>query len=292
MQKLIIEAAINEQATKEENPNVPLTVAECVRDAIDCADAGAAIVHFHARDQVTGEILHPGTEFYADVMRQVRAARPKLLTYPTYFFAPTPEERFSHVRDLALDPTVKLNMATIDPGAVNMSPLDAAGQNFIADFVLNVTHKEAHYVIGLAREFGFPFSVVVREPGQVRHAVTYHRMGLIPGPLFVKICLNDDVPWGMPPSAKAIEAYLSVIPPDMPHIWMAYTYGKSHWSMNLHAIAAGGHVRTGLGDNPIEPDGTHPTNAEMVARVVDIARQAGRDTATPDEAVSIMRGEA
>ena len=45
MQKLIIEAAINEQAPKSDNPNVPYTVEECVREAIASADAGAAIVH-------------------------------------------------------------------------------------------------------------------------------------------------------------------------------------------------------------------------------------------------------
>ena len=62
--------------------------------------------------------------------------------------------------------------------------------------------------------------------------------------------------------------------------------------MNLHAIATGGHVRTGLGDNPVEPDGSIITNAAHVARIVDIARQAGRETATPEEAVAIMRGRA
>ena len=103
---------------------------------------------------------------------------------------------------------------------------------------------------------------------RVRQAVTEgNRAGHAPAPLFVKICLTDQLAWGMPPSARAIDAYLSVIPPDVPHIWMVYTSGQSHWPINLHAIAAGGHVRTGLGDNPVEPDGVRPTSAEQVARV-------------------------
>jgi 3-keto-5-aminohexanoate cleavage enzyme len=210
------------------------------------------------------------------------------MSYPTYGFSPTPEERFSHVKALAEDPTVKLNMATIDPGAVNMAPFDESQNSFLGDWTFNVSHAEAQYAIGLAREYQFPFSVVVREPGHIRHTLAYYRMGLIRPPLFFKICLSDDTPWGMPPSASAIDAYLSVIPQDVPYIWMAYTYGKSHWSMNLHAIASGGHVRTGLGDNPVEPDGSRLTNAEKVARVVDIARQVGRETATPEEAQAIM----
>ena len=67
---------------------------------------------------------------------------------------------------------------------------------------------------------------------------------------------------------------------------------KRKLQMNLHAIATGGHVRTGIGDNPVEPDGARLTNAEKVARIVEIARQVGRETATPDEALAIMRGTA
>jgi 3-keto-5-aminohexanoate cleavage enzyme len=291
MQKLIIEAALNEQVSKEENPHVPYSVDECVRDAIICADAGASIVHFHARDPQTGDMLHPGTEFYTEAMRLIRQERPGLMVYPTYGLSPTPEERFSHVKALAEDSAVKLSMATIDPGSVNMTPFDEEKKRFTDEFVLNVSHAEAQYVMGLAREYDFPFSVVIREPGGIRHALAYYRMGLIKQPLFFKICLNEDVPWGMPPSARALEAYLSVVPPDVPHIWMAFTYGRSHWAMNLHAIATGGHVRTGIGDFWIEPDGHRPTNAEMVERVVEIAHGAGREIATPGEAMAIIRGK-
>jgi uncharacterized protein (DUF849 family) len=292
MQKLIIEAAINEQAPKSDNPNVPYTVDEVVAEAVAAADAGAAIVHFHARDADTGDMQEPGTEFYLEAMRRIRQERPRLMVYPTYGTLPTPEARYAHVKALADDPAVQLNMATIDPGSVNMGGLAPGGNKELSDFVFTVSHKDARYVMGLARDYGFPFSVVVREPGHIRHALTYYEMGLVDAPLFFKICLNDDVPWGMPPSPAAIAAYLSIIPAGVPYIWMNYTYGPSTWAMNLHAIASGGHVRTGIGDNPVEPDGARLTNAEKVSRVVEIARQVGRETATPDEALAIMRGAA
>jgi 3-keto-5-aminohexanoate cleavage enzyme len=292
MQKLIIEAAINEQAPKSDNPNVPYTVEECVREAVASADAGAAIVHFHARDTDTGDMQEPGTDFYLEAMREIRRQRPSLLVYPTYGFASDAVARYSHVKALADDSGVRLNMATIDPGAVNMGSLAPGGNQEQSDMLFDVPHSHVRYVMGMAREYDFPFSFVIREPGHIRHAITYYRMGLVDAPLFFKICLNEDVPWGMPPSPRAIDAYLGVIPPDVPYIWMNYTYGSNALQMNLHAIATGGHVRTGIGDNPVEPDGSITTNAAHVARIVDIARQAGRETATPDEAVAIMRGRA
>src|SRR4029077_4933152 len=95
--QLIIAAAINEQSSKDANPNVPYSAEECARDALACATAGAAIIHFHARDSETGDMLRPGTETYAAAIRIINAERPDLLVYPTYTKAPTPEERFAHV---------------------------------------------------------------------------------------------------------------------------------------------------------------------------------------------------
>jgi 3-keto-5-aminohexanoate cleavage enzyme len=63
MDPLIIEAAINELTQRGENPNVPLSVDEVVADALTCAVAGASIVHFHARDPVTGEQRWLDTSF-------------------------------------------------------------------------------------------------------------------------------------------------------------------------------------------------------------------------------------
>ena len=64
MQKMMIEVALNELATREENPNVPYGPDEIARDAIACAKAGASILHFHARDPKTGEQRWTDTQLY------------------------------------------------------------------------------------------------------------------------------------------------------------------------------------------------------------------------------------
>jgi len=71
---------------------------------------------------------------------------------------------------------------------------------------------------------------------------------------------------------------------------MNYTYGPSHWAMTRHAIQTGAHVRTGLGDNPVDVDGARPTNEELVRRVADLASELGRDLATPKQALDILDG--
>ena len=73
MEPLIIECALNEQATQQQNPNVPIAPDDIVRDALEAARAGAAIVHLHARDARSGDMLHPGTECYREIFRRSRA---------------------------------------------------------------------------------------------------------------------------------------------------------------------------------------------------------------------------
>jgi uncharacterized protein (DUF849 family) len=285
MDKLIIEVAINEQSSKALNPHVPYSAEECAEDALRCAEAGAAIVHFHARDPRTGELLHPGTETYAAAMRLIRAERPDLLVYPTYVMDGDP---FSHIEALAADPTVRLRCATIDPGAMNFSRFDATTGAIQGDKPFVVTRADAARFFDICRRHGVLYGVVVREPGHVRTTVAYHRAGIIGGPLLFRLNLADDMLFGLPPSPEAVQAYMALVPDDIDRNWMAYTYGPSHWAMNRYAVATGAHVRTGLGDNPVGTDGSTPTNEELVRRVVALAEDAGRAVATPAEAMALL----
>ena len=280
---LIIEAAINEQARKSDNPFVPYAPEDIVADALSAIDAGATIVHFHARDEVTGDMLVPGIEPYAAAMRVILKERPGVLVYPTYGHSPDPADRWRHVAELAKDPDVRLPFMTLDPGWADMTRFDVETGAIGASNLLSVPHDHCTYQLELCRKEGVRPSFVVRELGHMRSVAAYHRIGLVEGPILVRINLSDHQLWGAPPSPGAIQAYLDVVPKEIPLQWMAYTYGTSHWAMNLYAISAGGHVRTGLGDNPIEPDGTLLRNADKVARVVDAARIAGRPVATFDE---------
>lgn len=288
MEPLIIECALNEQATREQNPEVPVAPDEIVRDALEAARAGAAIVHLHARDARSGDMLHPGTETYREIFRAIRAREPELLFYPTYGFSPTPEERFAHLVALAADPEVRLDFATIDPGAVNYADLaGATGRG--GEFVLSVSHAECRWFLETANRLGFLYSETVRELGHVRHLVSYWRAGWIRWPLLLKLTMSENHAWGLPPLPASIDWFTrGILPPDIPFRWMTYVEGETHTEMCRFAVEHGGHVRTGLGDNPVL-GGKQLSNAEQIERVVEIARRTGRPVATPAEARRLLR---
>ena len=79
LEDLIIECSLNEQVTKAENPHVPIRVDEVVAAGLAAAAAGAAILHFHARDEATGALLHPGTEVYRRIFRGIRRENPDVI---------------------------------------------------------------------------------------------------------------------------------------------------------------------------------------------------------------------
>lgn len=286
--RLVIEVALNEQTAKATNPHVPLTPEEIAESAVAAADAGAAMVHFHARDPHTGLELGPDHDVFTTAIRLINEAHPDLLVNVPYGHGASPEDRFGHVAVLADDPTVHASAAVIDPGSVNFSSFDPVEHQIVGDHTFTVSNTEFAYFLELCRSRGMQCGVVVREPGQVRLTVAAHRAGWTSGMLVFKIHLSDHALWGVPPSAEAYDVYTSLVPDDIPFTFFSYTNGSSHWSMTQLAIDRGAHVRVGIGDHAVDDDGGTPTNADVVRRVVDLAAAAGRAPASPAEARALL----
>jgi|JI10StandDraft_1071094.scaffolds.fasta_scaffold575212_2 3-keto-5-aminohexanoate cleavage enzyme len=290
MEELIIECALNEQVGKGENPKVPIRVEEIVADGLEAAAAGAAILHFHARDESTGELLHPGTEVYRRILRGIRRENPDVILYPTYGASPSPEERFAHLAELASDPECHLDFATIDPGSVNYADYDPRTKQLGWDYVLSVTHGEIRHFFDLAKRHGIRFSFTVRELGQIRHVLAYRDMGLVHDPLFLKITMSEKHAWGVPPSVQGLRLLTEgIIPAGVAYRWMLFVEGGSRNFVQLcrYAVGNGGHVRLGIGDTALY-DGRALSNAEQVAEIVEMARQAGRGIATPAQTRALL----
>jgi 3-keto-5-aminohexanoate cleavage enzyme len=286
MGPLIIEAAINENVRKDENENVPLTPEEIALDAEEAVKAGASIIHFHARDPKTGEPRYADAPLYAEAMRLIRK-RCDAVFYPTYSTQFPMPQRHAHVEALVTDKMVQLEMATTDIGSVNMSPFDAKAKKFKRDGVYTNLHSDAIAFLELCNRLGVKPTLGAREPGHLRHILAYREMGLVKDPIVVKFMFYDDAPCGLPPTAAGLRGWVDSIPKGVSLIWSIQAYGASHTMLEGLAIAQGGHVRTGVGDNP-RLDGKKMTNAQQVALFAKAAKALGRKVATPAEARKLM----
>lgn len=290
MQPLIIEAAQNELMEKAANPHVPYGPEEVAADAAACVAAGASMLHFHARDAATGEQLWTSAATYADALRRGFALGvPRdAVFYPTYEWISA--DKLAHVFALRRDPDVRLRLAAIDVGAVLLNRFDARTRSFERpEWGKVFTHEQTIGFLERCRAAGLRMYSGCSEPGHLRHVAAYREMGLLDAPLVLKFFTAQDAPYGLPPGARAVRIYAELIGEifgALPVTWFVHCYGEAILPMAAEAIALGGHVRIGLGDATF--DATKPTNAELVARVADMARAAGRPIATPAQARELL----
>lgn len=269
MDKLIITAAIcGAEVTKEHNPAVPYTVEEMVREAKSAYEAGAAILHVHVRED--DGTPTQSKERYKEVIDAILKELPDVIIIPSTGGAVgmSAEER--------LQPTELMpEMATLDCGTVNFG-----------DDVFENT-------IPMMRSFGKRMLENNIKPeyecfdmGHLETVVNLVKKGEAPGfPMQFNFVL------GVPGASSASISNLLWLVNAMPEgsTWTATGVGRYQFPLAAHAIAMGGHVRVGFEDNLYLSKGVlAKSNGELVAKVVRIAKELGREIASPAEAREIL----
>jgi 3-keto-5-aminohexanoate cleavage enzyme len=285
---VIIEAALNGVTTRGHNPVVPESPAELASDAISCIDAGATIVHTHADN--LGAPVADLTRRYADCFQSVLLACPDALLYPTIGLGSTVAERFGHVAALASEGLA--HAAAVDPGSVNLGGAGLDGLPPPMEFVYTNTFADIRYAFDLAAQHRIGPSVAIFEPGFLQVVLAYFDAGALPPGTLVKLYFAAGgyltpgrALWGAPPIREALDLYLAMLG-ERPVPWAIAVVGGSlfdHRDLVATALERGGHLRVGLED---WADG--PTNAEQVARVVGLAREAGRPVASAAETAALL----
>jgi len=290
MEKLIIEARVNEYAMRKRNPHVPWTAQEIARDSVACREAGASIVHFHAREE-NGAPCHDAAR-YAETIARVHDVC-DLLVHPTLganTLATSKEGRLAHVLAMAKDKRTRPDFAPMDMGSTNIDAYDPAARNFITNdqMYLNSTDTLMYFAREI-RAAGLKPCAVAWNISYLRQIIAFHEMELLDEPIYVGLTLTgDQILAGHPGTAAGLDAFLGVMPANIKFVWTVYNYGGNLLNLADKIIGAGGHVAVGLGDYPYTELGS-PTNAELISKFADIARKHGRGVATPEETRQILR---
>ncbi|QYU67108.1 3-keto-5-aminohexanoate cleavage protein [Leptolyngbya sp. 15MV] len=290
MRKLIIEARVNEYMMREQgNPNVPYSPAEIAKEALACREAGAAVLHFHAR-KPDGAPDH-AAESYADTVRRIRAVS-DILVHPTLGYVTleaAPEARIAHILEMAKDPRGAPHFAPMDMGSLNVDRYNAQARRFESQELVyrNSTGTLTHFARAI-RGAGLKPYLVSWNIGFTRYIGAFMDMGLLEEPGYLCFCLTDNTfLGGHPGTLRGLQAHLDFLPEGRRIEWTVVNFGGNLFALAAPIIAQGGHISIGLGDYTYHELG-QPTNAELVRRVAEIARELGREVATPDEATAIL----
>ena len=270
MDRLIITCAITgSRITREQTPYIPLTPEEIIDSAVKACEAGASIVHIHVRDLQT----HLGTQDVG-LFRQVSdglKARCKVIQCLTTSGIPgrnlSDSERLA---PLSLNP----ELASVDLGSMNFGKLSYV---VTEDFI----ERELKEML----ERGIKPELEVFDLGMFETARRMIKQNLVRKPYYFGIVLGT--PSGAPADIQAFRTMLEFLPEGS--LWFASGIGRHSLPIATLTMLMGGHPRVGLEDTLYYSAGVlAKSNAELVARVVRIAKELGKEIATPDEARRIL----
>jgi 3-keto-5-aminohexanoate cleavage enzyme len=269
MTKLIITAAIcGAEVTKENNPAVPYTLEEIAREAESAAQAGAAIIHLHVRED-DGTPTQSEARFKAAI-DAIRQRCPDVIIQPSTGGA-VGMSNAERLQPVSLNP----EMATLDCGTVNFGKDDifVNSENTIIEFAQKMI------------ELSVKPEVEVFDKGMIDTAIRLQSKGFIKAPMHFNFVLG--VTGGISATLRDLVFMQGSIPAGS--TFTVAGIGKSEFNMATAAILAGGHVRVGFEDNTYLAKGVlAKSNGELVAKVVRIAKELGREIATPAEARAIL----
>lgn len=284
MDKIIIEARVNELAPRDENPNVPFLPDEVIRDAKECYDAGASILHYHGRT-ADGAADHD-PEFYKKTNAGIRAACP-ILIHPTLGYVAhggNARDRFDAVEESMKDPKTAPHFAPTDTGSVNVDWWNPERNTYdTTNLVYENSTETLMYFADRIRHHGLKHYCVSWNISFTRQMEALMKMGVIDEPAFVLLCMTDGISLsGHPGTPEGLDAHTTFLPKDKKVFWSAMNYKGNLFLLTEKVIKEGGHISIGLGDYPYTELG-QPTNAELIAKVAEQARALGREVATVDD---------
>lgn len=274
--KLFITCAITgAQTNKALSPYHPTMPEEIAADAVAAAKAGAAIVHFHMRDK--DGLPTMDTDRWVEVITLVRETLKKekqdLIINCTASGSKFPEElRLAHL------PKVMPEIASFDAGSMNWHN----------DYVFLNTPKFLENLGALTKELKIKPELEVFDTGMVGNCAHYLNAGLINAPLHYQLMMG--VSGGMDATVDNLTYLVKTIKEKTPEAtWSVAGIGKAHLPMMYAGLAMGcDGLRVGLEDNIYLAHGVQGTNAQFVARAVEIAKLAGREIATAEETREIL----
>lgn len=286
MRKLIVQVRVNEGQMRDANPHVPYAPEEIAQTVVECWRAGASVVHWHAREPKSGAISTDAS-LYVETARLIKREC-DIVLFPTLGAnaLPTVQERIAHVVEMACDPATRPDCVPADMITTNMDFYDRARKQFRGsrDRIYLNTTKMLEELCESVKAVGVRPVAMMWNIAGIRLTKAFIEMGHFIEPLMCEFTVFGEgfEEYGHPATIQGLQALVDFIPEGADWHWMVSTIGANPFPLYAYAIAKGGHVAVGLGDHPY-PEFGHPTNAQLVERVVQMANSMGREIASAAE---------
>ncbi len=298
MEPLIITTAITGAATVPTlTPYLPWKTRDIIDSAVSSAEAGAAIVHIHARNPVDGS-PSSSPDVFAEIMSGVKARSDVVICMTTGGSpAMTVQERTANVARFAPE------MCSFNLGSMNFAlhqPLKRIKEWRFAwepkyleaskDFVFKNTFADLEHLCALVRQHGTKPELEVYDVGHLYNLAHIVGEGMIQPPLHIQFVMGVLGGIGtMPEDLTFLKRKADTLFGSDSTTWSVCATSSGQFNLAPISIQMGGHVRVGLEDNIYLRKGVlAESNAQLVERAVRMAGDMGRPVASPAEARNIL----
>jgi uncharacterized protein (DUF849 family) len=254
---------------KSDNPAVPITTAEQIESTHAAFEAGASIVHAHVRNEDESPSADP--EKFARLQEGVQKHCPgMIIQFSTGGRSGAGQQRGA--------------MLPLRPDMASLS----VGSNNFPNRVYENPPDLVDWLAAQMRAYNVKPEIEAFDLSHIHQAAAMQRDGRLAAPAYVQFVMG--VKNAMPADRDTFDYYIRTVERLLPGSqWCAAGIGPAQLTLNEWCVAAGGHARTGLEDNVrLDRHTLAPSNAALVARVVDLCQRHNRKVATPSQAREIL----
>lgn len=276
--KVIITAALTGVlANRQQCPHIPYTPKEIAEEAERAYNAGATVVHIHAREDDGAPSWR--LEVFQEIAAEVRARCPIILNFSTGNIDEDTTPQKTIIRE------VRPEIAALNMGTMNYAKYSSKRKDFVFDLVFPNTFTKIKNLLAAMNDAGVKPELECFDAGHTNSIWPLYDMGILTRPTQFSFIMN--VLGGIPPTVEAIQLQKNQIPDDS--TWEVIGIGRMQWRLLAASLVLGGNIRVGLEDNFYLPDGTMAEgNGPLVEKAAELVRLVGREVASVDEARALL----
>jgi len=285
--KAIVTCALTGVLTNPDQHPVPVTPEQMAASAKEAFDAGASVMHLHFRNQEAGMGFLPtwDTQVAADISDAIRDACPGvLLNFSTGVLGSDITE------PVACLERCRPEMAAMNAGSLNYLKARSNGSWAWPPLLFDNPVDKVERMLEAMESSGVIPECECFDTGIVRSIAMFEKVGLLKPPIHVSLVMG--VASGMPAKASWLPLLIDELP-EGAH-WQSIVIGRQEvWEVHRATAELGGHLRTGVEDTFYLPDGSRTTgNGKLIEHLVQIARDSGREIASPEDVREFIAAEA
>ena len=265
-------------ANRDQCPGIPYTPEDYAKEARRARDAGASVLHIHARYPDGKPSFR--VEEYRTITEAILAEVPDVIINLSTGAVGIPiQERVQQIVDL------KPELGALNMGSMNYAKYSSKRKALIFDFVFANPFEDIIYLLEQMNTVGVKPECECFDTGHIGNVFPLIDMGLIQPPIQFSLILG--VLGGAPPDARTL-AHMARLLPER-STWEVIGISRKQWSLVAAASSLGGNVRVGLEDNFYLPGGEMAgSNGDLVQAAAQIVELSGRKVAEPAEARRLL----